>query len=122
MANNITGASLNSIYERLNDAPEYHPLEADTFMDWSVEAGDVITVKRGDTEYNSPVQSTRMVWKGTPETKINSVGEKERESVSRTSKNTVAEVAHCGMNCIFTKSLQAVTVCFIVQSICLSRN
>lgn len=86
MANNITGASLNSIYDRLHDVPEYHPLEADTFMDWSVEAGDVITVKRGDTEYSSPVQSTRIVWKGAPETTINSVGEKERESISRTSK------------------------------------
>lgn len=86
MANTVTGASLSAVYGRLNSAPRYHPFEADTFADWSVEAGDVITVKRGEKEYNSPVCSSKLVWKGTPNVMLSSTGQKERDSISKTSK------------------------------------
>ena len=63
MANNISGASLNPIYQRLHDAPQYHPLEADTFADWSMEAGDIVTVSRDGKSYDSPVHSSTVTWK-----------------------------------------------------------
>ena len=87
---NIGGASLNDIYNRLNGAPAYHPFEADTFSDWSMEAGDIVTVTRGEESYESPVHSTRMVWRGTPNIEVNSTGSKEREAVSRVSKQKYA--------------------------------
>lgn len=86
MAVTITNAALSGIYERLNSAPTYHPLEAETFSDWAIEAGDIVTVTRGEKSYASPVQSTRMVWRGAPEIVLNSTGNKERASVSKISR------------------------------------
>ena len=89
MASTISGASLANIYNRLNNAPTYHPLEAKTFSDWAVEAGDILTINRGDNNeesYQSPVLTSRMVWRGTPQMTLNSSGSKEREAVSRVSR------------------------------------
>ena len=86
MADDITGASLNGIYQRLNEAPTYHPLEADTFADWSMEAGDVVTVMRDGKEYKSPVHTTNVSWQKKQKVTISSTGSKERESVTKTSQ------------------------------------
>ena len=87
MANEITGASLSPIYQRLNDAPEYHPLGADTFSDWSLEAGDIVTVSREGKEYKSPVHSSRMVWKGgAPTVTLNATGNEKRSTIAKAAK------------------------------------
>lgn len=82
----VTGASLNPIYQRLNGADEYHPFDADTFSDWSMEAGDVVTVSRGSDSYQSPIHSMKVVWKGAPQTTISSTGKKERDTVTKQAK------------------------------------
>ena len=87
MANNITGASLHDIYDRLNETSGYHPFEANTFSDWSMEAGDIVTVKRGDESYESPVHTTSLTWKGAPEMAVSSTGNNGRDSISKVSKN-----------------------------------
>jgi len=86
MANNITGASLTPIYNRLNQAPQYHPVEAETFSDWAIEAGDIVTISRGDDTYESPVHSTTMTWKGAPKVNINASGNEKREPVAKIGK------------------------------------
>ena len=83
---NVTGASLTPILQRLNSVSGYHPFEANTFADWAMESGDMVTVSRAGAEYTSPVHSTRMVWKGTPEMQVTSTGNKERDPVSVVSK------------------------------------
>ena len=83
---NVTGASLNPILEQLNETPSYHPFNAETFADWSLEAGDVIKIRRGTEEYDSPVHTSKMVWKGTPSIQLNSTGNREREAVSKVSR------------------------------------
>lgn len=83
---NVTNASTEDIYERLVDTNGYHPFEANTFAPWTLEAGDTVKMKRGTEEYDSPVHTTRMVWKGTPTMQVNSTGNKERESVSKVGK------------------------------------
>lgn len=81
---------LAPIYERLAGAPQYHPMNAETFADWSLEAGDIVTVKREGTGYSSPVQTVRMKWNGVPTTQIESVGEKKRESIAKMSAQKYA--------------------------------
>ena len=84
---NVTGAELNPIYQRLNQAPTYHPFDVDAFSDWSMEAGDIVTVSRGGVDYSSPVHVSRMTWKGgAPTVQISSTGNKEREPVSKISR------------------------------------
>lgn len=82
----ITGASLNKIYNRLNSAPEYHPMEADTYADWSLEAGDTVKVSRDGNDYSSPVHSTSLSWKKSQQMTLSSSGSEERESVSKQSQ------------------------------------
>lgn len=87
---NVSGASLSGIYDRLNAAAGYHPLDAETFADWSMEAGDIVTISRGDENYQSPIHTTRMVWKGAPQTTISASGKKERDAVSKVSQRKFA--------------------------------
>ena len=82
----IQGAGLQSIYQRLNSTAAYHPLEADTFADWSMEAGDIVTVSRDNVDYESPVHSATHVWKGVQTVRISSGGDEKRESVARMSR------------------------------------
>ena len=82
----ITNASLAEIYNRLNKAPQYHPLEADTFADWSIEAGDVVTVSRENDNYTSPVYSNAMTWRRGQQITVSSTGNKERESIAKVSQ------------------------------------
>lgn len=87
---NTSGASLSPIYTRLNSVPEYHPLEADTFADWSVEAGDLVTVTRDGKSYKSPVHQTNMNWKRGQQISLSSTGKKERDAISRMSQQKYA--------------------------------
>lgn len=83
---NVTGASLNPIFERLRNAPTYHPLEADTFADWSIEAGDLVTVTRDGKSYQSPVHSTKINWNKKQKVTISSTGNEKRDSVAKMSQ------------------------------------
>lgn len=83
---NITGASLRPIYDRLHDAPEYHPMEADTFADWALEAGDIVTITRDGNSYTSPVHNATTVWKKGQQVKVSSTGKEERENVTKQSQ------------------------------------
>lgn len=78
----MANASLQPIYERLNGVNNYHPYSANTFADWSVEAGDIVTVKRGNESYASPAHSVSMNWKGQSKVVLESKGEKTRGSVA----------------------------------------
>ena len=83
---NVTGGSLGPIYERLNSAPEYHPLDADTFADWSMEAGDMVTVTRDGNSYQSPVHQSSMTWKKGQQITLSSTGNQERDGIARMSQ------------------------------------
>lgn len=79
-----TGASLQPIYERLNAMKRHHPLDAETFADWSMEAGDTVKVTRGDDEYEAPVHTSTMVWKGgAPKITVNSTGNEKRDPLTK---------------------------------------
>lgn len=82
-----TGASLQPIFDRLKGVEQHHPMDASTFSDWSMEAGDTITVSRDGKSYKSPVHTSSMVWKGgAPKISVNSMGNEEREAVARVSR------------------------------------
>lgn len=81
----MANASLRPLYERLNGVLSYRPLSANTFTDWSMEAGDVVTVIRGDEEYDVPVHNSSLVWKGKQQISIESTGAKKRDPIARSS-------------------------------------
>lgn len=83
---NVSGASLNGIYNRLHDAPEYHPLSANTFADWSLEAGDIVTVTRDGKSYASPAMNNTTVWRKKQQVTVNATGKEQRDTVATMSK------------------------------------
>ena len=80
---NEKGGSLAPIYDRLSRAGGYHPYSAETFSDWSLESGDVVTLYKEGTAYRSPVYTSRMVWRGSPKTTLSTTGNQEREPVAK---------------------------------------
>ncbi len=82
---NVTGASLQPIYNRLNSALRYHPLEANTFADPSLEAGDVVTVVRNGVNYSSPVHKAKVTWRKDTQVQISAGGNEERPSIPKMS-------------------------------------
>lgn len=82
----MADASLTPIFERLNGVPAYHPMSADTFADWAMEAGDMVTMSRGEDSITSPVSTSRMVWRGQQQITLEATGSKEREAISKISK------------------------------------
>lgn len=70
----------SAIYNRLTTAPLFHPASADLFMrDWTLEPGDVVTVKDGNTDYRVPVYSMNLEWNGNSRVEIESTGHEKRE-------------------------------------------
>ena len=82
----VTGASLSGIYDRLNNSST-RPMSASTFSDWSLEAGDRVTLTRDGQTYQGTVHNSSMSWKGkTPTVEINSTGNEKRDAVSKAEK------------------------------------
>ena len=87
MAHNVNGATLTPIYERLNGVANYHPLDAETFGDWSMEAGDIVEVTRDGKSYSSPVHTSSITWRGrAPVMAINTTGNQKRDPVAKVAR------------------------------------
>jgi len=92
----ISGGSLTPIYNRLHDTKSYHPLNADTFADPSVEAGDVVTVTRDGKSYESPVHVAKMTWRKGMQVSLSSAGNEERKPLAKLSQKKYARGAGGG--------------------------
>ncbi len=77
---------LQPIYNRLNGVQRYHPMSANTYGDWAMEAGDTVTVNQGNDSYQAPVHTMKLRWHGKQEIEINSDGNRERTPVSKVSQ------------------------------------
>jgi len=86
----LSGVNLQAIYDRLRNVPAYHPMSANTYADWSMEAGDMVTVSRNGTAYKSPVGSSTVKWTGKQQIQIQSEGSRERDPISRVSARKYA--------------------------------
>ena len=77
MPNNSSAGS--EILSRLQQAPTIHPASASLFTDWSLEPGDVVTVKSDEESYMVPIYTMLMEWTGSPKVDISSSGNQKRE-------------------------------------------
>ena len=78
--------TMQRIYNRIKDAGGYHPMQANTFADWALEAGDVINVSRDGKSYSAPVHTSTVRWNGKQEVEIDTTGKKERDTIAKTSQ------------------------------------
>lgn len=79
---------VNPIYQRLNGVQDYHPFTANTFADWSLEAGDIVSINRGGATYSGPTQMNTVKWTGQQQVTVEAPGEQTRGSVARMSAET----------------------------------
>ena len=105
-------ASLQVIYNRLNGADSYHPFTADTFQDWATEAGDVVTLIRGEDEYEVPVHTTHLSWRGSPQMTMNSNGTKKRAAVEKVAQNKYSKSSYRSSNALYTNVNKKASVYF----------
>ena len=78
----MADVNYQGIYNRLNGASQYTPLSAETFGDWSMEAGDVVTVTKDGKSYASPVMIAGTDWRGAGTVTVESTGNRKREPLS----------------------------------------
>ena len=71
--------NVQAIYERLASAAAFHPGSAELLDDVSLQAGDLVTMVQGGTEYQMPVYSQTIHWNGAATTTVNSTGNEKRE-------------------------------------------
>ena len=64
----------------LTAAPQYHPYSASLFTDWTLEAGDVVTVTSDSESYTAPIHNLNMAWYGKPKVDISAEGNPKRET------------------------------------------
>ena len=69
------------ILDALAEVGTFAPMAADTFADWSMQAGDIVTIKSGDKLYKTPVYSLGMTWKGSPRVTMESTGDEKAQPI-----------------------------------------
>ena len=75
--------AMQNILNRLNQFGGFHPATANLFTDWTLEPGDIITVKSGETDYSVPVYQYDLDWKGGTIVAVQSTGSKKRPDPSK---------------------------------------
>ena len=83
------------ILNQLQGAPRINPASARLFTDWTLEPGDVVTVRstEGDSvrNYQLPIYSMDFNWNGSPMMEISSSGNPEREPLPELVRKEYAE-------------------------------
>ena len=75
-------ADAERILARLTAIPEYTPATASLFTDWSLRAGDWVTLVQGGESFRAPVMRLTMRWTGSPKIDIEATGNEHRAEVS----------------------------------------
>lgn len=74
---------LDNVLSKMQGTPAFKPAYADTFGDWSLEAGDIITVETDTRQESMPIFSTDTTWTGAARTSLTCTGSKERGTIPK---------------------------------------
>jgi len=66
------------IYDRLNAHDPFYPLSVTTVCDWSVQAGDIVTVIIEGVNYSLPIYCQTIAWNGAAKVLYESTGAEKR--------------------------------------------
>lgn len=71
----------DEILSALGELGTFAPVAADTFADWTMQAGDVVTIKSGDDAYKTPLYTMNMTWKGSSRVTMESTGDEKPQPI-----------------------------------------
>ena len=75
-------SATSDILAKLATAPQYHPSSAELFADWSLQAGDQITVKSGEDSYAMPIFNLSLDWNGAASVVVENTGNENRDDLA----------------------------------------
>lgn len=81
---------IENVLAKMQTTPQFRPMSADTFSDWSIEAGDIITVEVDGNEETLPVFSADMEWGGVARSTLSCTGNRERPTLSKAERQSYA--------------------------------
>lgn len=81
---------LENVLSKMQATPEFRPMSADTFADWSIEAGDIITIETDSKNQTFPVFSSDMDWGGAARSTLSSSGSRTRPTLSKQERQQYA--------------------------------
>lgn len=98
---------LDNVLSKMQATPQFRPISADTFSDWSIEAGDILTVEVEGKDEVLPVFSADMDWGGAAKSTLSCSGSRERPTLSKAERQQYA--AFGGISSGFSSKLKKVS-------------
>lgn len=98
---------LDNVLSKMQATPQFRPISADTFSDWSIEAGDILTVEVDGKDEVLPVFSADMDWGGAAKSTLSCSGSRERPTLSKAERQQYA--AFGGISSGFSSKLKKVS-------------
>lgn len=68
-----------NVLNKVRGTPSFKPASVDSFGNWAIEAGDVITVENDGVTEHIPIFSSDMSWNGSAKTTMSCTGNQKRE-------------------------------------------
>lgn len=68
-----------NVLNKVRGTPTFKPASVDSFGNWAIEAGDIITVENDGVTESIPIFSSDMNWNGSAQTTISCTGNQKRE-------------------------------------------
>ena len=81
----------DNIFNRLKAAPAFHPGSVELFDDITLEPGDIVTIRSGQTDQTLPIYNQHITWTGSVMTTLESTGNEKRSALpplQKKQKNT----------------------------------
>lgn len=86
----VIQAAVDNIQNTLATLTEYTPAEVNTFVDWSYDAGDIVTLVNDASDYVMPIFSSTVNWNGAGDVTWTNSGNEARELPTVTQRQTYA--------------------------------
>ena len=83
---------LSNVLEKMQATPTFRPMTADTFGDWSIEAGDIVSVDIDGKSETLPVFSSSMEWNGAARTTLSCSGNEERQILTKQERQSYSSI------------------------------
>ena len=78
------------VLNRLASVSAFRPSTTESFTDWRLQAGDVVSVTSGTDTYQVPIFGMTLKWNGKPRASLESTGNQEREELPAMQRKSYA--------------------------------
>lgn len=81
---------IENLLQKMQQTPAFRPMSADTFSDWSIEAGDIISVDADGVVHPFPVFTSELDWVGAAKSTLSCDGSQARQPLRKQERREAA--------------------------------